>query len=291
MVFHPDADAFIARMIAAPDDTVIRLVFADWLEELGGVGNENWARYIRLRTEASFRHGIDRELLREDAANVTSLIVARLTLTAARLTPYFVEFLDLLPPDRFTVTLGDHLGPMAHVRAVGEGFSRGERTLVMAERDNLFAVASDSTDPTLTARLGQILRGGVVIFPTPTADLDAALDRHFPPLRVRNTELPTEVGPPTLDEVPTKQACQRLIGEAREEQADGIEVVALPSNYEVRFLFKGRTHRRHTISRASGEAIVERFYTLSDRFDSGVRALPRNTSFGDGVSVELRDGG
>lgn len=291
MVVHPDADAFIARLIATPDDSVIRLVFADWLDEMGGIGNENWSRYIRLRTEAADRHGIDRELLREDAANVAPLIVARLTLPATKLAPHFVEFLDLLPSDRITVTLGDFVGPAVHVHALGEHFCRESRALVIAARDSLFAVVSDSTDPTLAGRLGQMLHGGVVMFPTTASELNKSLDRHFPSTALRSyTPEPIEVGPPTLDELPVKQACQKLIAEAREERAAGIEVVAQPSTYEVRFLIEGHPRRKYTITQESGEQMVERFYQLSDRIDSGVRALPRNTSFGMGVSVELRPG-
>ena len=109
---HPDANAFLARLIADPADTVIRSVFADWLDEQGGSVNENWAKYIRLRTEASARHGIDRDLLREDAANIAPHLKARLTVPASKFAPYFVEFLDVLPPDRLTVSLGDYFGPI-----------------------------------------------------------------------------------------------------------------------------------------------------------------------------------
>lgn len=285
---HPDAEAFIARVLADPTDSVIRLVFADWLDELAGTANENWAKYIRLRTEASSRHGIDRDLLREEAANIAPELRARLTVPAASFAPHFVEFLDLLPPDRFTVELGDYLGPVPHVRAVGEPLSRRLRAVVIAERDNLFAVATDRPDPLVGRTLAPVLQGGVVQFPTWTPDLDAALDRHFPPPpRVRNPDETPVPAEPTLDDVPTKQACQRLIADARAEKAGGIEVVALPSGYEVRFLIGGRALRRHSIHRESGTRLVERFFELSHRMDTGVRALPRNTSFGDGVSVEL----
>jgi type II secretory ATPase GspE/PulE/Tfp pilus assembly ATPase PilB-like protein len=99
-----------------------------------------------------------------------------------------------------------------------------------------------------------------------------------------------ETGGPTLDELPVKQASQKLIAEARAEHASSIEVVALPSSYEVRFLVEGHPRRKYTLTVEGGERIVERFYQLSDRIDSGVRALPRNTSFGNGVSVEVRPG-
>jgi uncharacterized protein (TIGR02996 family) len=290
MLFHPDANAFIARLIAAPADTVIRLVFADWLEEMGGVGNENWAKYIRLRTEAAGRHGLDRELLLDDAANVAPHVIARLTLPAARFAPHFVEFMDLLPPDRYTIALADFVGPIHHIRAVGEAASRDLRALVVAERDNLFAVATDRLDPAVALGVSRALLGGIVLFPTWTPDLTAALDRHFPPIRrpADGDVTPVPDRPPTLDELPVKQASARLITEAVGEAARGIEIVALPSGYEVRFQVEGRTLRRYSITSATGEQLVERFFTLSDRSDSTVRAVPRNTSFGRGVTVDLR---
>ncbi|MEO2089272.1 MAG: hypothetical protein ABGY75_07220, partial [Gemmataceae bacterium] len=248
------------------------------------------AKYIRLRTEAAQRHGLDRELLLDDAANVAPHVIARLTLPAAKFAPHFVEFMDLLPPDRYTVALGDFVGPIHHVRAVGEVASRDLRALVIAERDNLFAVATDRLDPAVALGVSRALHGGIVLFPTWTPDLTAALDRHFPPVRrtTAGDRTPVPDRPPTLDDLPVKQAAARLITEAVGESARGIEIVALPSGYEVRFLVGPRTLRRHTVTPATGEQLVERFFALSDRTGSEVRAVPRNTSFGRGVSVDLR---
>lgn len=287
MVLHPDAKAFVTRILADPSDAVIRTVFADWLHEQGGNGNENWARYIRLRTEAGFLHGIDRDLMREDAANVAPLVKARLTVPAARLAPFFVELIDLLPPDRFTVTLGGGFqGPVPHVRAVGEEASRALRALVIGERDNLFAVATDRPDPQVAVELGHLLQGGIVQFPTPTADLDAALARHFPPPKTPSEEAEPEADDrDPLETLTAREACYKLIEEARGEHAAGMEVVALPSGYEVRFLIDGRPLRRHTVSAGRGGELVERFLVLGRRSDSGVSTRPRNTSFGDGVQV------
>jgi uncharacterized protein (TIGR02996 family) len=285
MIVHPDADAFITRLISSPGDTVIRHVLADWLAEQGGVGNENWSRYIRLRAEANGCYGVDRELLLEDAANVAPLISARLTLSASRLAPHFLDFLDLLPPDRINVTTSEFQGPVQSILALGEQLCRKRRVVLIAERDAQFAAVSDSSDPTLSANLGQVLSGSVVVFPTAKADLDAALDRHFPAVQA-----PPEVDPKsvTLEELPAKVACLQLIAAARAEHAAGIEVVAQPSNYEVRFLFEGRARRRHIFTRENGARLIHRFFELSARVGGGLLALPRNTSFGDGVSVDLR---
>lgn len=292
MLSHPDANAFIARLIADPADTVIRSVFADWLDDQGGTANANWARYIRLRTEAAARHGVDRDLLREDAANVAPHLKARLAVAAAKFAPHFVEFIDLLPPDRFTVGLGDYLGPVHHVRVVGEKLSRELRAVVIGERDNLFAVVTDRSlpQPQIVRLLQSTLFGGVVLFQTASADLDALLDRHFPPpdQRVR-AEVEERAGPPTPDELPVKQVCQKMLDDAKAEHAGGIEIVALPSGYEVRFIVEGRPRKRFTLSTAAGAKLVERCFDLGGRADSGLRALPRNTSFGAGVTVALRE--
>jgi uncharacterized protein (TIGR02996 family) len=282
---HPDANAFIARLIAHPTDTVIRSVFADWLEDQGGTANVNWARYIRLRTEASALHGIDRDLMREDAANIAPHLKARLTIPATRLAPYFLEFLDLLPPDRLTVTLSNFHGPVHHIRTVSEKLTRELRALVMSERENQFAVATDEIRPAVALELGHLLQGGVVQFPTSTKDLNAALDRHFPTVQVVHDEEPEPEGPAKLEEMSAKQACQRLISEAHAEHAGGIELVAQPSHFDVRFLINGRPLRRYTVPSECGNWLVERFFALSRRSDSGVSAQPRNSSFGRGADV------
>jgi uncharacterized protein (TIGR02996 family) len=292
MLSHPDANAFIARLIADPADTVIRSVFADWLDEQGGEANTNWARYIRLRSEATATHGVDRDLLREDAANVAPHLKARLAVPASKFAPYFVEFMDLLPPDRFTVSIGEHLGPVHHIHALGEKLSRELRVMVIAERDNLFALVTDRPlpQPQIVRMLQAVLLGGVVLFQTPAPSLNAALDRHFPPpaLRTRHEAVaaPRDLTP---DEEPVKVVCQRVLDEARAEQATGLEVVAQPSGYEVRFFLAGQPKKRHTFSKMVGENLVARLFELSVRSDSGVRTRPRNTSFGNGVTVELRD--
>src|SRR3712207_6107027 len=140
MVLHPDAKAFVARILADPSDVVIRAVFADWLHEQGGTGNENWARYIRLRAEAAQAFGTDRDLLREEADLFAPRLKARLTAPAAKFAPHFHHFLDRLPADRYIVTLGEFEFPAEPNEALGATNARAARALVLAERDGLFAV-------------------------------------------------------------------------------------------------------------------------------------------------------
>ncbi len=48
-----DRDALIAAIHAAPDDDTPRLVYADWLEERGGVDDVLRARFIRMQCESA----------------------------------------------------------------------------------------------------------------------------------------------------------------------------------------------------------------------------------------------
>lgn len=50
-----DRDALLAAVLAAPDDDLPRLVYADWLEETGQPANAARAAFVRLQVEAE-RH-------------------------------------------------------------------------------------------------------------------------------------------------------------------------------------------------------------------------------------------
>lgn len=284
MLTHPDAKAFMTRIMADPSDVVIRTIFADWLDEQGGIGNENWARYIRLRTDAATRHGTDRELLREEADFVAPHLKARLTVAAHKLAPHFPQFLDLLPAERYTVGISGFIFPLVPNHALGGTNARAARSLVLAERDGVFAVVTDVMLPGLARVLGHRLNGRVVLFPAPTDELNAALDRTFPP--------PPPVSEPTpppeeLNRKLARATAERLVSEARDEMATQIEVVAQPSGYEVRFVSGGRPKRKETLTPDQGERVVQEFFAIDAYNRMHVRARPRNTSFGNGAEVDL----
>ena len=66
-----DRDALLAAVLAAPDDDLPRLVFADWLEETGHPANAARARFIRLQVAAEA--AADRTDLDRQAAEVFAL--------------------------------------------------------------------------------------------------------------------------------------------------------------------------------------------------------------------------
>ncbi len=284
MILHPDAKAFVARILADPSDAIIRDVFADWLSEQGGTGNENWARYIRLRAESALCHGTDRELLREEADHLAPHLVARLTAPAAKFAPQFHHFLDLLPADRFIVTIDHFEFPAEPNAALGETNALAARSLVLAERDGLFAVVTDLPLPGLRRVLGHRLNGRTVLFPTYTPELNAALNRTFPP-----PPLP----PPTAEQTAelnrklARTTVERLVADARHDLATRIEIVAQPSGFEVRFLVGGRPKRQVGLNQQMGELVVKEFFAPDVFTRLHVRARPRNTSSGAGAEVDV----
>jgi uncharacterized protein (TIGR02996 family) len=284
MLTHPDAKAFMARILADPSDAVIRSIFADWLDEQGGIGNENWARYIRLRTDAATKHGTDRELLREEADYVAPHLKARLTVAAHKFAPHFHHFLDLLPAERYTVAISGFEFPTPPNQALGGTNARAARSLVLAERDGVFAVVTDVMLPGLARVLGHRLNGRAILFPASTEELNDALERTFPP--------PPPVSEPTpppeeLNRKLARATAERLVSEARDEQAAQIEVVAQPSGYEVRFVSGGRPKRKETLTPDLGERVVQEFLAVDAYTRFQVRGRPRNTSFGHGAEVDV----
>ncbi len=284
MVLHPDAKAFVARILSDPTDDVMRAVFADWLQEQGGTGNENWARYIRLRSEAAKAFGTDRDLLREEADNLAPHLKARLTIPAGKFAPHFVTFLDLLPADRYIVTLGDYTFPVEPNATLGETNARAARSLVLTERDGVFALVTDNPLPGLGRVIGQRLNGRTVLIPAYTTDITEALTRTFPPAP---PPPPTAEMTVALNRKLARTTAERLVADARHEHASRIEVVAQPSGFDVRFLIDGRPRRKDGLDTAMGELVVKEFFAADLFTRLHVRARPRNTSFGAGAEVDV----
>jgi uncharacterized protein (TIGR02996 family) len=285
MVLHPDAKAFVTRILADPSDAVIRTIFADWLADQGGTGNENWAGYIRLRTDAALAHGTDRELLREEADQLAPHLKARLTVPAAKFAPNFHHFLDVLPADRYIVTLGGYEFPAEPNERLGAMNAKAARSLVLTERDGVYAIVTDMLLPGLARVLGQRLNGRAILFPSFTNEIDDALERVFPPPPPAVSE-PTPI-PEELNRKMTRATALRLVTEAREAHATQLEIVAQPSGYEVRFVIGGRPRRKEGFSTEIGERVVQEFFTADAYTRLQARARPRNTSFGKGAEVDV----
>ena len=276
---HPDATAFLARILAEPSDPVIRSIFADWLEEQSGESNTNWARYLKLRIEAKKHFGIQRDLLWEEAANIAPYLKARLTVAAHKFAPHFLDFLDLLPPDRFTVSLRDFVGPTAANEKLGEEFCRKFGTLVLGEQQDQYAIATNAPMPALSILLRRQLTGRIVLFPSPLPEILAALDRQFP------SKEPN--APDTFEEIEVESSLKGILRAAREAGATVVEVIAQPSNFEVRLAVNGRARRHETLSVETGKKIVLRAFEAAVTQTRDFRVRPRNSSFGNGVEIEL----
>lgn len=284
MVLHPDAKAFVARILSDPTDDVMRAVFADWLQEQGGTGNENWARYIRLRSEAAKAFGTDRDLLREEADDLAPHIKARLTIPAGKFAPHFVQFLDLLPADRYIVTLDEFTFPHEPNATLGETNARAARSLVLTERDGVFALVTDNPLPGLGRVIGQRLSGRTVLIPAFTTEITEALNRTFP---APPPPPPTAEQTAALNRKLARTTVERLVADARHEHATRIEVVAQPSGFDVRFLIDGRPRRKDGLDTVMGELVVKEFFAADVFTRLHVRARPRNTSFGAGAEVDV----
>ena len=68
--------AFLRAICENPDEDTPRLVFADWLDELGGEVNTNWAELIRVQVPLARGPGADRERLVARDRELEPLVVA-----------------------------------------------------------------------------------------------------------------------------------------------------------------------------------------------------------------------
>ena len=142
----PQADAFMRSYLRQPDDSTARLVFADWLDEQGGPGNEAWARYIRAKYEATKhpKHTLERRHAERIASAAAHDIVAKLTIPADLFVKYPASLLQLLPPRNIVVDLEAFEIPRDVVELMPESVARENlvlpllcqgRTLIVANSD------------------------------------------------------------------------------------------------------------------------------------------------------------
>lgn len=182
MSSHPDADAFMRGYLREPTDTTARLVFADWLEETGTPWNRAWAHYIRLKARAeSFGFGTTEwKELEARAAEYAPHVRANLTIAAGLFVGYPKSLLQLLPGPNITVTVGDHDVPRAVVEFVPESVARENLMLPLdLQGPVLIAAAAEPEDVVLAERLEFILAKDVVLVRAESADIVAAINRHY----------------------------------------------------------------------------------------------------------------
>lgn len=71
---HPTESAFLADILAKPDDDLPRLVFADWLDERDGPGDRERSEFIRVQVELA---KIDAGLTRFDKESGPAITLRR----------------------------------------------------------------------------------------------------------------------------------------------------------------------------------------------------------------------
>jgi uncharacterized protein (TIGR02996 family) len=125
MSIHPDADAFIRAILRDPADVATRLVFADWLEEMGEPANVAWAKYIRLMAETPYTAGtLAFQSRKRQTRELASEIRATLTIDATRLVGHVDHFRQFLPSQNVTVTLAGHTLALSVIELVPESVAR-----------------------------------------------------------------------------------------------------------------------------------------------------------------------
>lgn len=182
MSSHPDADAFVAAILADPAELTTRLAFADWLEESGDASNAAWARFIRLMGDAG-RHpdrSDERRRLELDAAAYLWQMDAKLTVPAAVFVEHPRPLLQLLPAWSLTVALADVAIPLPVIEIVPESVARENLVIPLRLDTNLLYVAtSNPGNWDLLQKLQFILNRDIIAV---RAEADAVLEtinRHY----------------------------------------------------------------------------------------------------------------
>jgi uncharacterized protein (TIGR02996 family) len=186
---HPDAEAFLARVLAHPTDRLTRLVFADWLDETGRGPNAAWAEYIRLR--AHLAEAIDPAVTAR-AEEVGRGVKAEWSLPGLPSEPQLGWLTELLPDHRIRVRFGETRIPQAVVELMPESVAREHAVMPIAVRGltvylaypHATALSTPPDDRTTTfdtprKRLEFILNRDVVLFGVDVEDVSGAINRHF----------------------------------------------------------------------------------------------------------------
>lgn len=177
----PDANAFVAGILAEPADRLRRLVFADWLDEQGGESNAAWAGYLRTQAERETTSKAERRsdligLMQQDRPSIR----ARLTLPARAVQDRFFHLLRLLPSGNVTVRLSDAEIPQAVVELMPESVARESLVIPLGLEGSFLAVATPTPrDWALADRLGYILNKDVLLFRANSDDMLAAIGRQY----------------------------------------------------------------------------------------------------------------
>jgi uncharacterized protein (TIGR02996 family) len=297
---NPDLAAFLRAALADPADHLTRLVFADWLDETGKPANQAWAKYLRARADASGAAShFERDLAIDQAASAAPDVVARLTLPAAGFAPRFLGLLDLLPAANFTVTLDGFDPPRIFFRRHPQSFFERARAVPLAlDQDRLLVAAASPHTGAVRALFERDFGAvAVVLVGADCAAIWTAIDRgYYTPPHVVERPPSAVVTPRVLtvadrfrntSAVGVRVCLEHLLAEAREQGATAVEVVANESEHVIRYRVAGRTAERYRVPSGVGSELVRVARTVPPA-RLGAAVQPRNTSFGDGLFLNLQ---
>jgi uncharacterized protein (TIGR02996 family) len=179
---HPTADAFVRGILADPADTVIRLVFADWLDEQGGAANVAWAGYLRAQAEWETLPADDprRMELLELAKQHRRGIRSHLTLPAHAVQSEFLHLLKVLPSGNIRIRLsGEDISRHA-ISFMPESVAREYRLIPVGRRRNCLAIATPTPlDGEVKHDVANFLCINIVMFLADAGEVQAAINRHY----------------------------------------------------------------------------------------------------------------
>ena len=252
----PEADAFVRTILNQPDDTTARLVFADWLDERGGEGDEAWARYIRAQVEAA-KHA-DGTLPRREQNRVASVaaleLVARVTVPAELFVQYPRSLIQLLPPPNLAVSLADVEVPLDVVELMPESVARDNHVLPLAlQGRTLLIAATNPCNGELIQKLNFILNKEIIAVGCDDTDMDEAIDRHYGNTETESVDsilvdfTDTTVGPTRAatgyeahdPDAPVSRMVAVILGETIDRQADRTQLVSEPDSILLRYQIGG----------------------------------------------------
>lgn len=178
MVLHPDAKAFVARILSNPPDRLARLVFADWLEERGDKWHELWARYLRFMAHAD--EDIDGVSFQR-AESIGWALRARLMFPNVPREPHLPWLTALLPAHRIWLRLGPTRLPRETVELCPESIARQFQVMLFAvvNRSAFFVFGDSAGYESVRETLRLILNRKVVLFRGEPDDVRQAIQNHY----------------------------------------------------------------------------------------------------------------
>lgn len=233
-----DAVSLFRAVLAAPDDVMPRLVFADWLDDTGQPQNIAWAEYLRLNAPPAV----------PDPARLDELaprIKARLTVSAWTFRRHCPLVLALLPADRVTVRLTDFAPSHATVSEVPESVARENVVIPVAEAGGRFIFATPAADASTRERLGFVLRRAVDFVRADADDVQALINATYGQTETETVDALYD-WPALLFELeygtPTSDGLSRIIGHAFSHPWDDIVLSRQPGVTVAEF----QTHSRYS---------------------------------------------